>query len=179
LKAILVIAVLSLTLIACSSVSVTSDYNPEQDFSTYKSFAVYKNAIKDSQLEAAPLAKARVISAIEKVMTAKGFTMDESGNADVIIYPFAGAKEKMNVTDWGYGYGGYWGGYPYGRNVDVSYYTEASLILDMVDNKKDELAWRGIGTGVLHADRTPEERQAAIDEAVQKILDQYPPGSME
>jgi len=41
------------------------------------------------------------------------------------------------------------------------------------------LAWRGIGTGAIQQDKTPEERQAAIDDAVSQILAQYPPGSEE
>ena len=81
----------------------------------------------------------------------------------------------MNVTDYGYRYGSWWGPYPYGRNIDVSYYTQASVIIDFVDNAKDELVWRGIGTGVVQESGTPEERQERIDNAVAKILEQYPP----
>lgn len=159
----------------CSSVSVTNDYNPGIDFSSYKSFDLYNGIIKDSQLESAPLVKKRVLEAIVNEMQKKGLVRDESGSADVIIYAQAGTTEKMNVTDYGYGYGGWWGPNPYGRNIDVSYYTQGSLVIDFVDNSKDELVWRGIGTAALQDRGTPEERQAFIDDAVARILDQYPP----
>jgi hypothetical protein len=71
--------------------------------------------------------------------------------------------------------GGYWGGYPYGRNIDVTSYTEASLILDIVDTKIKELVWRGIGIKAIETNKSPEERTKTIDEAVEKILGEYPP----
>jgi hypothetical protein len=168
--------VISLALItACSSVSVTNDYDPAVDFSTYKTFSIYDKPIKDSELEKVPLAKKRVLEAITNEMQKKGLTLAESALADLTIYAHAGTTDKMNVTDYGYGYGGWWGPYPYGRNIDVSYYTEASLIIDFADNAKKELVWRGIGTAALQDRGTPEERQKFIDEAVAKILEQYPP----
>ena len=160
---------------ACSSISVTSDYNPGADFISYNAFSIYDGVIKDSQLESAPLVKKRVLEAITNEMQKKGLTLTDSANAALIIFAQAGTAEKMNVTDYGYGYGGWWGPNPYGRNIDVSYYTQGSLIIDFVDNSKDELVWRGIGTAVVQDRGTPDERQAFIDEAVATILDQYPP----
>lgn len=171
----ILIAFLLLGLAACSSISTTSDYNPATDFSSYTSFAIYDGVVKDSKLEDVPLAKKRVLEAINNEMLKKGLTSTDTSNASIIIFAHGGTTEKMNVTDYGYGYGGWWGPYPYGRNIDVSYYTQASLIIDFVDNSKDELVWRGIGTGALQDQGTPEERQAYIDEAVAKILSQYPP----
>ncbi|MCW8803456.1 MAG: DUF4136 domain-containing protein [Ignavibacteriaceae bacterium] len=175
MKKYLVITVLLLGVIGCSSISTTSDYNPAADFVSYTTFSIYNGVIKDSKLESVPLAKKRVLEAIKKKMQKKGLTISDSSNASLIIFAHGGTAEKMNVTDYGYGYGGWWGPYPYGRNIDVSYYTEASLVIDFVDNAKDELIWRGIGTAALQDRGTPEERQAFIDEAVAKILDQYPP----
>ena len=175
LKYILFAATTLAVLAGCSSISVTNDYDPGADFSKYSTFDFYKGTIEGSVLESAPLIKKRVIEATSNEMIKKGLKLDDSGNADFIIYTQAGTAEKMNVTDYGYGYGSWWGPYPYGRNIDVSYYTQASLIIDLVDNAKDELVWRGIGTGVVQEKGTPEERQQAIDEAVAKILSQYPP----
>ena len=55
---------------------------------------------------------------------------------DVAVYPHAGSKEQMNVTN--FGYGGWWGAghYRYGGAgaVDVNYYTAGgTLFLDIVD----------------------------------------------
>ena len=171
----LFIAFFVLGLAACSSISTTSDYNPGTDFSSYGTFSIYSGVIKDSKLESAPLVKKRVLEAINNEMQKKGLTPSDSASASLIVFAHGGTAEKMNVTDYGYGYGGWWGPNPYGRNIDVSYYTQGSLVIDFVDNSKDELVWRGIGTAALQDNGTPEERQAFIDEAVATILDQYPP----
>jgi hypothetical protein len=171
----LFIAFLLLGLGACSSISTTSDYNPETDFTSYSTFSIFNGVIKDSELESVPLAKKRVLEAINNEMQKKGLTPSDSASASLIVFAHGGTAEKMNVTDYGYGYGGWWGPSPYGRDIDVSYYTQGSLIIDLVDNVKDELIWRGIGTATLQDRGTPEERQAFIDEAVATILDQYPP----
>ena len=175
IKYILISLTALFILAGCSTVSVTEDYDPGADFSTYNTFAIYKGTIEGSILESAPLVKKRVLEAISNEMVKKGFTETDTSDADLLIYSQAGTTEKMNVTDYGYRYGSWWGPYPYGRNIDVSYYTQASVIIDFVDNAKDELVWRGIGTGVVQESGTPEERQEKIDNAVAKILEQYPP----
>ncbi len=162
-------------LTGCSTVSVTSDYDKTANFTSYNTFTIYDDVIKDSELESVPLVKKRVLEALRNEMQKKGFTMVEAAEADITIFAHAGTTEKMNVTDYGYGYGGWWGPNPYGRDIDVSYYKEGSLIIDFVENSKKELFWRGIGTAALQDGGTPEERQAFIDEVVAKILDQYPP----
>ena len=175
IRRILSIFILIIFLVGCSSISTTSDYDPSADFASYSTFSIYDGTIAGSELESAPLVKKRVMDAIVNEMQKKGFVEADSENADLIIYTQAGTAEKMNVSDYGYGYGAWWGPYPYGRNIDVSYYTQGSLIIDLVDNAKDELIWRGIGTAVVQDRGTPEERQQFIDEAVAKILGNYPP----
>ena len=165
-----------LILTGCSpSISVTSDYDPASNFNGYKTFAVHENPINGSVLEAAPLIKKRVKLAVESEMRKKGFVGTWEDKADLVIYPFAATKDKIHVTEWGYNYGGYWRNYPTGRNIDVNQYTEASLVLDLVDNKTHELLWRGIGTGVVEPNKSPEEKTKIVDEAVKKIMAQYPP----
>ena len=176
MKRNLLIAVISFIFITgCSSISVTSDYDIYADFSSYRTFYLYSDVLKGSTLETVPLVKKRVLDAIQNEMLKKGFTQEDSSKAEMMIYAQATTAEKMNVSSYGYGYGYGWGPYPYGRNIDVSYYTQGSLIIDFVDNKKDELIWRGIGTAVVQDRGTPEEREQFIGEAVAKILDQYPP----
>ena len=175
----ILITFLSLLFITCYSVSVSTDYDTSIDFSNYQTYAISKDPIKGSELENAALVKKRVLEAIKKTMSSKGFLFDDSGNADLVVYTHAGTSERMNISDWGYSYGAWWGPYPYGRNIDVSYYTEGSLFIDIIDNVKDELIWRGVGSAVVKNRGTPEERQKFIDNAVTKILIDFPPGKSE
>ncbi len=175
LKFSLLAVTLILITAGCSSVSVTSDYDLYADFNKYKTFYIYTGELKGSKLESVPLVKKRVLDAIESELLKKGFTKQDSTKADMTVFAQANTSEKMNVSSYGYSYGYGWGPYPYGRNIDISYYTQGSLIIDFVDNKKNELIWRGIGTAVIQDRGTPEEREKFINDAITKILDQYPP----
>ena len=172
----ILVTTLSLLFISCSTISVSTDYDTSIDFSNYQTYEISKDPIKGSELENAALVKKRVLEAIKETMSSKGFLFNDSGSADLVVYTHAGTSERMSVSDWGYSYGAWWGPYPYGRNIDVSYYTEGSLFIDIIDNAKDELIWRGVGSAVVKHRGTPEERQKFIDNAVTKILTNFPPG---
>ena len=47
-------------------------------------------------------------------------------------------------------------------------------IIDIVDNKKNELVWQGIGKGYIYSDK-PEKKDEKINAIVSKILLQFPP----
>lgn len=171
--------VMAALLTGCSAVSVTTDHDPSQDFSKYKTFKLYNgDPIPDNALDEAPLIKKRVYSAIEAVMKQKGFKEVNSGDADVMVVAFAGVSEKMRVSNHHIGAGWYhpwWG--PYGGYTTVSYYDEGSLVIDIVDVKEKELSWRGVGKGIIHGSSSVEDSQKKINEWVTKILADFPPGS--
>lgn len=160
-----------------SGISVQTDFDPKVDFAKLKSYGWMES--KGSDLDKFPLAKKRIQVSVNRALSAKGYTpVVATETPDFYVVIHAGAKEKMNVTDWGYSYGPYWGAYgPYGRNIDVSYYTEATLFIDVVQNLegKPELAWRGAGTGVVRSASSPEEAEENIQIAVDTILQDFPP----
>ncbi|WP_042247287.1 DUF4136 domain-containing protein, partial [Jejuia pallidilutea] len=55
----------------------------------------------------------------------------------------------------------------------VSTQTEGVLFVDLINAKKKELIWQGMGTGFLS--RNTEKKEERIKEFVSKILEQYPP----
>ena len=137
-----------------SSINVSTDHDPATDFSGYKTFAVSNQVSAGSSLEKYPLIKDRVIKAVQSEMR---------------------QKDYINVNAWGYSAGGnYWGMHPYGKDIDISTYSDASIVLDVVDNKTHQLVWRGIGSTVVRPYNTPEDRAKNIDEAIDKILAQFP-----
>jgi hypothetical protein len=158
---------------SCSSVSVKHDYDPGIDFSTYKTYRFYDKAIKGDALSKNQLLKKRVLSSLDKVLTEKGFIQTDD-NVDFIVVAQAGIKDRMQITHWG-GYGWYrpgWGTY---GHTDVSYYEEGNLVINVVDTKKKELAWRGVATGTLKDYSDKEEMQKNLDNIVAKILQDFPP----
>jgi hypothetical protein len=85
----------------------------------------------------------------------------------------------MRVTDWG-GSRPYPYGYRYGWDrpgrVDVHYYTEGTLVIDIIDRVRNEMIWQGLGTGILRKHTDEAKKQEAVQEYVRQILDQFPPG---
>ena len=161
---------------SCSSVSVKYDYDQSKDFSRYKTYRWVDVNLPADALAKNPLIKNRVIEAVNKGLKEKGYTLTEGETADMAVVVHAGSKEKMQVTDWGtYGwYNPWWG--PYGGQVDVSYYTEGTLVIDLVDMAEKELVWRGIATGTVQENPDPQKSQQRLDSIVAQILANFPPG---
>jgi hypothetical protein len=111
-------------------------------------------------------------------MTAKGFT--KSDNPDIIVNFFTDSKERLDVFNnmgWGmgggWGWGGGFGGWGGGFGNNVSRVTEGVLYIDLIDTRKKELIWQGIGTAALK--NTPIKKIERTNEMVKEILLQFPP----
>jgi hypothetical protein len=161
---------------SCSSLDITSDYDPSQDFSKYKT---YRWAKMKERNEGDLLAKniklwRRVQSAVDKSLKEKGFEKLDKGNPDFIVFIHAGVQQRMDVyQQGGYSYGGWWG--PYGGYTTVSAYNQGTLVIDFVDRKEKELSWRGMASDVVRSYSDPQELQEEIDYVVSAILDDFPP----
>lgn len=163
--------VFALVLASCSSVRVATDYDTATDFHQYKTFAFYKSGIDKAPIS--DLDKKRIMRAIEAELLAKGMT--KSATPDVLVSLFTKSRERINVND--NRFNGFWYPWYYGANpVTVSQYTEGTLFIDLLDAKKKELVWQGIGTGALSM-RTVEKKEARIKEFVKEIMEKYPPGA--
>lgn len=176
-------ALFCLSLVAfagCSTVSVTSDYDPAASFTGLRTYQWIKMQGTEDALEKAPLLQKRAMIAVDKALAAKGYSKLASGDPDFFVAVHAGAKERVNVTSYGYGYGGWYGrgyGGMGGTTTDVSYYTEGSIFIDVIQKRTDgfELMWRGVGKGTVDPPKDPVEGQAKADEVARMILEQFPP----
>ena len=176
LSPILLILIIS----SCVSVRVSSDYDKNIDFTTYKTYAFYKKGI--DKVEISDLDKRRILRAIEADLHAKGFI--KSKDPDILVNIFTKSREKIDVYNnayygwypWYYGYGFYGPGYGYGFGYyNVSRSIEGTLFIDLIDARKKELAWQGIGSGALASSKSIEKKEARINEFVTEIMLQYPP----
>ena len=180
MKALRPLLILSVSLLAvgCSSISVTQDYDSEADFQSYYTFDWVPRPTTDVSANAQQamqhntLLDGRIKKAVNTQLTAKGMTQTPN-SPDILLVYHVGSQDKINVTDWGYSYGGYWG---YGgRNVDVYSYTQGTLIVDLIDASTKKLVWRGTATGTIDPGASSEQRVRTINEAVSKMLKKYPP----
>jgi hypothetical protein len=161
---------------SCSPVTITTDYDRTVSFQKYKTYAL-SPAPKGQALS--PSSEAALRDTLRAEMTKKGLVEKNSGKPDLAIARHAFTQDKLSVheyTDWGYGVGDYWP-YGYGRYatwpgaprtyVDVSQYTQGTLILDFVDTKSNKLVFRGTGTALVG---TPDANANKIREAVIGIV---------
>ncbi|CAM1352307.1 DUF4136 domain-containing protein [Tenacibaculum insulae] len=161
--------IIILIIASCSSVRVTTDYDTTIDFNQYKTFAFYKKGVDKASIS--DLDKKRIMRAIETELIAKGMT--KSSSPDVLVSLFTKSREKININD--NFYGGYYYPWYYGRSqVTVSQHTEGTLFIDLLDAKKKELVWQGVGTGAL-SKSSVERKEARIKEFVGEIMAKYPP----
>ena len=167
----------------CSTVRVNSDYDPSYNFSTIHTYGWGFSEAVDDEFAGNPFLKKRIMASIDTYLQARGYRLAEPDLADVQVVLQAVVKEKMRVTDWGGPHGYYrdpwydpwWGGGAYGGRVDVSYYQEGTLVIDMVDSSTKTMIWRGVGTGIVGQYADQDKQRAAIDKYVREILDQFPP----
>lgn len=172
---IIIPALVILLVSACSpTVKVTSDYDKQVDFSTYKT---YTFAPESMNLPINELNQKRILSSIETELAAKNLSKTESG--DLLVDVRITAKERQESTAYtsgGYGYGGYrWGGGMSTTSISTQTYVDGTLIITLVDAAKKEMVWQGVGVKTIDTDATPEQREKNITTAVAAILKNYPP----
>jgi hypothetical protein len=169
--------VLPIALVAsgCSSgIKVETDFSPASKFTEYRTYAfadVPAAAAEQNTLDA--IATEHVRMALDSTLPGRGLQKASNPDeADLLVYTWGSKKERMDVTDWGYSYGGYrWAG-TYASNTSVTYYNEGTLVVDMIDPKKKQLVWRGTATATVN-DRKDAQRK--IPQAVVEMTKQYPP----
>jgi hypothetical protein len=166
---------LVLVFTSCTSVRVVSDYDREANFSEYKTFAFYKPGIDKAEIS--DLDKKRILRAINTELAAKGMAKGEP--ADLLVSIFTKERERVDVYNnnfgWGWGWNPWWYGGGWGNTVSRS--TEGSLYIDLIDAKKNELIWQGIGTARLITSGNIDKKEERIREIVSEIMKTYPPGA--
>ncbi len=162
---------------AAMAQKVSYDYDKTATFAAFKTYA-HKDGTKVGQ----PLIDDRIVAAIDTQMAAKGFTKVEANPDVFVVYHTTFEKEKdISTYSSGYGggygpygwrYGGAWGG---STTTTVRDILMGTLVVDIADARKGELAWRGIGVKEVKTDAKPEKRDKSINDAMKKIFKNYPP----
>jgi hypothetical protein len=168
-------------LAGCSTLKVKTQFDPTAPYPTYKTYAWL--ATQPGQEQAAairnPAVRSLVVDAVDREMKRKGFvrtTPDQ--NPDFLVSVIGWGQSRVEITNYGYAYGGAYVYGPWGPSAvaapiaEVNQYTDGTLILDFVDAQSKKLFWRGTATDTL---TTPEQVPNVVDGAVRKLLEQYPP----
>ena len=163
-----------------SRVGVTNDFDHSVNFRAYKTWAWYPQQPRDAESGPAKgyesFLDKRIRNAVAAEMTRKGLTEVDKA-PDIYVAYSARVEDKQQVSPYyngmgypyGYGYGSY------GRNYSpVTQYKAGTVVIDVIDARRKELAWRGTGQAQVNQNTIDEAESNRI---VNGILSTYPPGS--
>ena len=184
---------LALLLSACETMQVSNDYNPSVDFAKFQTWAWKDPALQyqpNSLMLKSDLTEQRIMQAVSSGLDQRGLRSAATGSKpDLLVqtYLIVANRQEQIVTNYGYGgpwggpwgyaggpWEGYWGAPMYNETRNVVYQV-GTLQIDLIDAKDGKLVWRGSAEKIVDNSPTPAERNAAIHEAVNKILANYPP----
>ena len=181
-KIFLVIALLSL-LGGCQTIQVSQDYDVSRNFSALKTY--------DWQTKTQPktgdirvdnqLLDTRIRTAVDRTLAEKGYQKIAGEKTDFTVSYKYSIRSKLESDNVGMGVGFGWGrvGRYGGVGVDtgryISEYDEGMIVIDLIDAAKGDLIWRGTGTARVDQHAKPDEITKGVNEAVEKILSQFPP----
>jgi hypothetical protein len=162
---------------SCSDrIHVKTDYDRDVNLKLYKTYGwlpVKDIESKNNPLLYNELTDKRIKKAAEVQFQAKGIQYSaENPDLRVHYHIIVDNRSAVRPTTYGYFYSPYW----MRNQYDVYQYREGTLIIDLMDAKNNNLIWRGWGTEVLDGSNI-DLTEADINEAVYKILNEFPPKS--
>lgn len=164
-----------------SGVSVSSDWNPDADFSGIETFAVLDEVEENNLID--DFTRGRVKAAIAGTMESRGFRrVNDPNGADISIGWQVTTEQRSSFqtvrTSWG-SYG--WNRSGWGVNVSTGQtiertYDVGTLVIGIYDVGEDQLVFQAAGTGTLPGGvQSPNQRTAWINGSVEKMLQDFPP----
>jgi hypothetical protein len=114
--------------------------------------------------------------ALAAALEAKGYSR-VSEDPDILVAVYVTREGKFQSHDWGYRHGWRkpeWDAYWVGRRAAAREMEEGTVVLDIIDAKKKEHVWGGSAPGVLLPGPEGVVENKAAEEALAKILADYP-----
>lgn len=171
----LTVLALSSLLAACSA-DVSRDYNTAVNYSRYQTYTFSK----EPQNDAISLDAARVQDAISTQLYSKGMKQVDS-NADLTvrhaIVEQTDYRSYGTSLGFGYGYGLSHShlGVAYTTPTQIREYRYGKLVVELIDNKSNQVVWRATSQRKLTETMTPSSRRSFIDGQINEMFKGYPP----
>ncbi|WP_371364469.1 DUF4136 domain-containing protein [Pseudomonas sp. QL9] len=173
------------SLAACETVKLNRDYDTSRDFSRYTSWSWAQPSFEyrpDDPRIKSDLTQQRILEAVADQLDQRGLRpAPAGGHGDLLVraYLIVDAHQDQVTTYTGGFWGGYWGngwGGPMVAESRTYDYKTATIQVDLLDGKDGKLVWRGSGEQTMNSSmQSPAERSATINDAVRKLMAQYPP----
>jgi len=163
-----------------TNAKMATDFNPNFDFSKYKTFAYIGGVESLVRMQLNPeLLNNRIHRAVVRELTAKGLReVQPEENPDLMVRYWVEAESNAQVTGtvhWGiYGsyYGNYWSVMYTTMSTPVTH--KGTLGIELIDAKARDLAWRlFVSEKIIHND--PNKIWKTADSNIIKAFKSYPP----
>jgi Domain of unknown function (DUF4136) len=163
-----------------TNAKMATDFNPNLDFSKYKTFAYIGGVESLVRMQLNPeLLGNRIHRAVARELTSKGLhEVQPEENPDLVVRYWVEAESSAQVT--GSAHWGVYGSYYYGYWT-VMYTTMSTPVthkgllgIELIDAKARDLAWRlFVSEKIIHND--PDKIWNAADSNIKKAFRSYPP----
>ena len=160
--------------VLCQSVNaqrVTVSHDPTIDFGLYRKYLILESK-NPSSLK---ICHQAILDNIQIALAIRGLLPVYDGETpDLFVVYNAGIKEVVSIQGYDYRYGSGMQPTLASSFIGLPILTEQpeTLIIDLVDAKKNRLVWRGIATETLTPDYVKIEKKVAT--ATRKMFARYP-----
>lgn len=175
---LLMIALLSITLMACNKGQIKSDYDTAINFSEFKSFYLVpsrQSTMRDTQVTEMELK--RVERAMASQFKARFNEVFSPLEADLVAsyYLDSGKREGVNISgNYNGSYSGSFNNGSWRAKAKEADTLEPQLIIDLNSNKTGKMLWRGSVKLGSASNSAPEERQTRYEKEIAKLLKTIP-----
>lgn len=151
---------------------VKTDFDHQANFSQYKTYSWQEIKPANS------LWDARIKSAVDAQLAAKGWTQVDNGG-DVAIVAIKTTQTERTLQTFYDGMGGGWRWRGFGGMGEATTteqdYKVGTLLVDLYDAKTKQLIWRGTAEDTLSDKASKNEKN--LDKGVAKMFKKFPPQS--
>ena len=158
--------------ISCSSVRVNYDYDKSVRFTDY---ATYDYFI-DMETGLSQLDEKRLLRVLDSTLQTKGYSL--SATPDFLVNILSQEFQKAPQSNVGVGLGGtnrnVGGGVSIGIPVGSSQW-QRSIQFDFIDAKKNVLVWQAVSESGFRDNASPSVREEQLRKVVAKVFAAFPP----
>ena len=187
-QALVVVGALALAVaVVQAGVKVRAEFDKAYDFSKARTYGWHPDGageVKMLMREGGDPEQIRarweptIKDAVEKEMAKRGLVQATGGVPDLYLnyYFLSGPNSEAQTRGQFIGAVPPWGVPDFEMTTtSLKIFEQGTLILDIIDGPKRQIAWRGIAEAEVNRQNTAAKREQRLREAVSELLKKYPP----
>jgi hypothetical protein len=140
------------------------DFDPQTDFTQFKTFALGKGVLRSRKPELDnDIVRKKIEEALRIELTKRGLQEEPGPGSDLIVTFRFGSVDKREVQSWPVG--------RWGTRYSTYRFSEGTLVVDLLKRQGRELVWRGI---YRDDNSNPSKISSNLPKDVEKLFEKYP-----